>query len=62
MKGGDSTMIKVRLSGTKRELRGFVKKMSRSKHYHMETTSDFKPYKGNNRFRILYMNLRAKEN
>jgi hypothetical protein len=55
-------MIKVRLSGTKRELRGFVKKMSRSNQYNMETTSDFKPYKGNKKFRILYMNLRTKEN
>jgi hypothetical protein len=61
-KGGDSTMIKVRLSGTKRELRGFVKKMSRSKHYHMETTSDFKPYKGNNRFRIEESEISSKEN
>ncbi len=54
-------MIKVRLSGSKRELRGFVKKMSRSRQYDIETTSDFKPYKGNKKFRILYANLRTKE-
>jgi hypothetical protein len=61
MEGGMKEMIKVRLSGTKRELRGFVKKMSRNNQYNMETTSDFKPYKGNKKFRILYMNLRTKE-
>jgi hypothetical protein len=54
-------MIKVRLSGTKRELRSFVKKMNRNNLYNIETTSDFKPYQGNKKFRILYMNLRMKE-
>lgn len=38
-------MLKVRMSGTKKELRRFVKKMSRSKDYDIEMTSDFKPYK-----------------
>lgn len=53
-------MLKIRLSGTKKELRGFVKKINRSRQYDIETTSDFKPYKGNKKFRILYVNLRMK--
>ena len=51
-------MLKVRLSGTKNEL---VKNMSRSRQYDLETISDFKSYKGNKKFRILYVNLRKKE-
>ena len=54
-------MLKVRMSGTKKELRRFVKKMSRSKDYDIEKTSDFKPYKGNPKFRILYVNLEMKQ-
>ena len=54
-------MLKVRLSGTKNELRRFVKNMSRSRQYDLETISDFKSYKGNKKFRILYVNLRKKE-
>ncbi len=54
-------MLKVRMSGTKKELRRFVKKMSRSKDYDIETTSDFKPYKGNPKIRILYVNLKMKQ-
>ena len=34
-------MLKVRLSGTKNELRRFVKNMSRSRQYDLETISDF---------------------
>ena len=55
-------MLKVRLSGTKNELRRFVKNMSRSRQYDLETISDFKPYKRNKKFRILYVNLRKKKN
>ena len=54
-------MLKVRLSGTKNELRRFVKNMSLSRQYDLETISDFKSYKGNKKFRILYVNLRKKE-
>ena len=54
-------MLKVRLSGTKNELRRFVKNMSRSRQYDLETISDFKSYKNNKKFRILYVNLRKKE-
>ena len=53
-------MVKVRLSGTKKELRSFLKKVNRSGHYSVETTSDFMPYKDKKRFRILYANLRTK--
>lgn len=55
-------MLKVRLSGTKNELRRFVKNMSRSRQYDLETISDFKSYKGNKKFRILYVNLRKRKN
>ncbi len=53
-------MLKVRLSGTKKELRSFVKKMNRSNCYSIEATSDFMPYKDNKKYRILYVNLRTK--
>lgn len=54
-------MIKIRLMGTKKELRWFLKGMQRDSRYSVESVSDFKACEGDARFRRLYLNVRRKE-
>lgn len=54
-------MLKIRLQGTKKELRWFLKGMERDSRYDVENISTFKPCDGDARFRRLYLNVRRKE-
>lgn len=54
-------MLKVRLQGTKKELRWFLKGMERDTRYEVENISTFKPCNEDARFRRLYVNVRRKE-
>ena len=54
-------VLKIRLQGTKKELRWFLKGMERDSRYEVENVSTFKPCDGDARFRRLYVNLRRKE-
>lgn len=54
-------VLKVRLQGTKKELRWFLKGMERDSRYEVENISTFKPCDGDSRFRRLYVNVRRKE-
>ncbi len=54
-------VLKIRLQGTKKELRCFLKGMERDSRYEAENISTFKPCDGDARFRRLYLNVRRKE-
>lgn len=54
-------VLKIRLQGTKKELRWFLKGMERDSRYEVENISTFKPCDGDARFRRLYVNVRRKE-
>ncbi|MCI9537623.1 MAG: DUF3970 family protein [Eubacterium sp.] len=54
-------MLKVRLQGTKKDIRWFLKGMERDSRYEVENISTFKPCDGDARFRRLYVNVRRKE-
>ncbi len=54
-------MLKIRLQGTKKELRWFLKGMERDSRYEVEDISTFKPCDRDSRFRRLYVNVRRKE-
>ncbi len=58
---GMRCVLKVRLQGTKKELRWFLKGMERDSRYEVENISTFKPCDGDSRFRRLYVNVRRKE-
>ena len=58
---GMRCVLKVRLQGTKKELRWFLKGMERDSRYEVENISTFKPCDGDARFRRLYVNVRRKE-
>lgn len=54
-------VLKIRLQGTKKELRWFLKGMERDSRYEVENISTFKPCDGDARLRRLYVNVRRKE-
>ena len=54
-------VLKVRLQGTKKDIRWFLKGMERDSRYEVENISTFKPCDGDSRFRRLYVNVRRKE-
>lgn len=54
-------MLKIRLQGSKKEIRWFLKGMARDSRYDVENVSAFKPYEGDERFRRLYLNVRRKD-
>ena len=47
-------MVKVRLQGTKREIRWFLKILERDSRCSVENTSDFFSNKGTDRYKRLY--------
>lgn len=47
-------MIKVRVQGTKREIRWFLKLLERDKRFRLENTSTFFNNKGTDRHKRLY--------
>ena len=47
-------MIKVRMQGTKREIRWFLKLLERDKRFSLENTSTFFNNKGTDRYKRLY--------
>ena len=47
-------MIKVRVQGTKREIRWFLKLLERDKRFSLENTSTFFNNKGTDRYKRLY--------
>lgn len=47
-------MIKVRVQGTKREIRWFLKLMERDKRFRLENTSTFFNNKGTDKYKRLY--------
>ena len=47
-------MIKVRVQGTKREIRWFLKLLERDKRFRLENTSTFFNNKGTDRYKRLY--------
>lgn len=53
-------MLKIRLQGTKKEIRWFLKGMERDSRYDVENVSTFKPCDGDARFRRLYLNVKRK--
>lgn len=54
-------MLKIRIQGSKQEIRWFLKGMERDSRYELENESTFKPCDGDSRFRRLYVNVRRKE-
>lgn len=54
-------MLKIRLQGTKKDIRWFLKGMEKDSRYDVEDVSTFKPCDGDARFRRLYVNVRRKE-
>lgn len=54
-------VLKIRLQGTKKDIRWFLKGMERDSRYEVENISTFKPCDGDSRFRRLYVNVRRKE-
>ena len=54
-------MVKVKLQGKKNEVRRLLKLLQKNPRCNISYISDFKSYKGNKKFRILYVNLRKKE-
>lgn len=50
------SVLKIRLQGTKKEIRWFLKGMARDSRYEVENISTFKPCGGDARFRRLYVN------
>ncbi len=54
-------VLKIRLQGTKKDIRWFLKGMERDSRYDVEDVSTFKPCDGDARFRRLYVNVRRKE-
>lgn len=58
---GMKYVLKIRLQGTKKELRWFLKGMERDSRYEVENISTFKPCDRDARFRRLYVNVRRKE-
>jgi hypothetical protein len=54
-------VLKIRLQGTKQEIRWFLKGMERDSRYELENNSTFKPCDGEPRFRRLYVNVKRKE-
>ena len=53
-------VLKIRLQGTKKDIRWFLKGMERDSRYGIENISTFKPCDGDSRFRKLYVNVRSK--
>jgi hypothetical protein len=47
-------MLKVRLQGTKEDIRWFVRLMERNRDMRLENTSDFYDNKGTERFKRVY--------
>lgn len=54
-------VLKIRLQGSKKEIRWFLKGMERDTRYAVENISNFQPCEGDARFRRLYINVRRKE-
>jgi hypothetical protein len=54
-------MLKIRIQGSKQEIRWFLKGMERDSRYETANVSTFKPCDGEPRFRRLYVNVKRKE-
>ena len=50
-------MIKMRLQGTKNDIRWFLKVLEKDKRFDLVDTSDFYQIKTSNRFKRLYTNV-----
>ena len=47
-------MLKIRLQGTTRDIRWFLKMMQRDKRYVMNNPSDYIPVKGTNKYKMVF--------
>lgn len=54
-------MIKVRLQGTKRDIRWLLKVLGRDKRFSLQNTSDFFCNKGTDKYRRLYTEIVRKD-
>ena len=54
-------MLKLRLQGTKNDIRWFLKLLSRDKRFDVENTSTFFSNKGTDRYKRLYTEIYRKK-
>ena len=54
-------MLKLRLQGTKNDIRWFLKILSRDKRFELENTSTFFSNKGTERYKRLYTEIYRKD-
>ena len=54
-------MLKVRLQGTKKDIRWYMKALHRDSRYEIDYVSDFKSCKGSGKFHRIYINLYRKD-
>ncbi len=54
-------MLKVRLQGTKNDIRWFLKMLSRDKRFDVENTSTFFSNKGTEKYKRLYTEIYRKD-
>ena len=54
-------MIKIRLQGTKKDLRWFLKGLNRDSRYEIDNVSEFKKFKTSDKYLRVYVNLYRKD-
>ena len=54
-------MLKVRLQGTKKDIRWYMKALHRDSRYEVDYVSDFQSCKGSGKFHRIYINLYRKD-
>ncbi len=54
-------MIKIRLQGTKKDLRWFLKGLNRDSRYEIDNVSEFKKFKTSDKYHRVYVNLYRKD-
>ena len=54
-------MIKIRLQGTKKDLRWFLKGLNRDSRYEIDNVSEFKKFKTSDKYHRVYVKLYRKD-
>ncbi len=60
VQGGDK-LLKVRLQGTKKDIRWYMKALQRDPRYEIDYVSDFQRCKGSDKFHRMYINVFRKD-
>ncbi len=54
-------MLKVRLQGTKKDIRWYLKGLNRDSRYIVDSVSDFRQCKKSEKYHMLYVNIFRKD-